>query len=118
MKTIIEKLNITALQYECIIWGLYSNWCISVTATELEFQQVLANSSINSWFRIELTKCETDFIERTRLYTNPNVTPADYHQCYKDCTCNLFSIRPMPLLSKIVKSKPKGIRVFSSLSEN
>jgi hypothetical protein len=118
MKTIYSKLAITPEQYESMIFNLYSNWCISVTTTEREFQQVLANSSVNAWFRIELTKCEAEFINLTKLYTNPNVTASDYNKCYSDCTLNLFNIRPMPLLAPIVKRKVKGTRVLNILSQN
>lgn len=118
MTTIYNKLAITPEEYESMIWHLYSNWCISITTTDKEFQQVVANSSINTWFRMELTNCEADFIKRTSIYTNPNVTPKDFEQCYKDCTYSLFNIRPMALLAGIVKQKTKGIPAFSALTQN
>lgn len=118
MNTVTQKLAITPEQYESMIWDFYNNWCQSVTTTGLEYQQVLANSSINAWFRMELTKAELEFIQLTRFYTNPNVTPKDYEKCYVDCAYRLYNIRPMALLSPIVKQKAKGVRVFNQLSQN
>ena len=117
--TIINlKLAITPEQYESMIWNLYSNWCINVTTTEKEFQQVIANSSVNNWFRMELTNCEAEFVSMAKSYSNQNVTTAAYEKCYRECTLNLFNIRPTALLAKIVKRKAKGTRVFNTLSQN
>lgn len=118
MKEILNKLEITRTQYESIMWNLYYNWCQGVTTNNRELQQVLANSAINSWFRIELTKCEADFLEKTRFYTNSTVTAKDYNRCYTECLYSLFSIRPMPLLKEIVKPKVQGISVFNALHIN
>ncbi|UWY28835.1 hypothetical protein N4T20_02670 [Flavobacterium sp. TR2] len=115
MKTVIQKLEITEDQHEAIIWTFYSNWCGHITNDLKEFQQVLASTPINAWFRMELTKCEEKFHEMTDRYTNSNVTARDYERCYHNCLITLFSIRPAALLNKIKKteSRPKGIRVFS-----
>ncbi|AOW09487.1 hypothetical protein [Flavobacterium gilvum] len=118
MKKVLEKLAITPEQYESMIWNFYNNWCQSVSITTREYQQVLANSSINAWFRVELTKCEKEFLMLTRHYTNPNVTPKDYSKCYADCAQKLFNIRPMALLNGIVKPKVKGVPAFNALNVN
>ncbi|MDN3672647.1 hypothetical protein QWY99_06210 [Flavobacterium branchiarum] len=115
MKTVIKKLNITQDQYESMIWNFYNNWCESVSITTLEYQQVLANSSINSWFRMELTNCEIEFHKLTDRYTQTSVTARDLEKCYHDCLMYLFNYRPMSLLSQIKRSKtPQGVKVFST----
>lgn len=119
MKTTIQKLAITAEQYESLIWDLYSKWCESVSIGTLEYQQVLANAAINRWFLLEHQKCEVEFHKLTDRYVYSNVTAKDMEKCYKDCMFYLLSIRPMALLSQIKKPKTnKGIRVFNALSQN
>jgi hypothetical protein len=118
MKTINQKLVITPEQYESIIWDLYSKWCQSVSITTREYQQVLANSAINGWFLMELSKCEKEFHTLTDRYTHTSVTEVDFANCYSNCVQKLFNIRPMALLSKIVKSKLKGTPVFNAINQN
>ncbi|MEO7977740.1 hypothetical protein [Flavobacterium sp.] len=114
MKTVKQKLDITQEQYESMIWNFYSNWCESVTLTPKEFQQVVANSAINAWFRMELTNSETEFHKLTDCYTNENVTPKDFERCYQKCATTIFNYRPMSLLKQIKKSKaPQNIKVFT-----
>lgn len=118
MKTINQKLAITPEQYESMIWDLYNKWCQSVSITQLEYQQVLANSSINGWFLMELAKAELEFHKLTDRYTNTNVTSVDLANCYRNCVNNLFNYRPTALLSAIVRPKVKGIPMFNSLNQN
>lgn len=118
MNTILKKLAITPEQYQEIIWRVYNKWCQDVTTNNLEYQQVLANSAINAWFRVEFSKCEVEFLEKTRFYTSSNVTAKDFHRCHADCLYKLFSIRPMPLLNQIVKPKVKGISIFNAIYIN
>jgi hypothetical protein len=101
MKTTITKLAMTEFDYEMMIFGFYSRWCESVTDNTRDFQSVLANSSINSWFLMELTKCETEFHQLSNRYTSIDVTALDFKKCYNDCTYRLFSIRPMALLNNV-----------------
>jgi hypothetical protein len=118
MKTINQKLSITDEQYESMIWHLFNDWCLSVSLTVREHQQVLANSAINAWFLMELQKCEKEFNTLTDRYTNTNVTSVDFANCYRSCIQKLFRIRPMALLSKIAKPKAKGVIVFNALNPN
>ena len=118
IKIINQKLGITPQQYEHMVWNLYSQWCQSVSITTHEYQQVLANSSVNRWFSMELTKCEKKFQILTFCYTNTNVTTVEFTNCFCDCVQPLFNIRPMALLSNIVKSKVKEIPTFNALNKN
>jgi hypothetical protein len=113
MTTTLKKLAITPIQYESIIWDLYNNWCQSLTINQRDYQAVLANSSINSWFLMELRKAEKEFHTLTDRYTNTNVTPTDYANCYRDCVNQLFNLRPMALLENVKIKQPKGIQVQS-----
>lgn len=118
MKTILQKLAISPEEYEYIIWKLYNNWCESVSTNNKEYQQVLANSSINKWFLIELSKFEAEFLETIRFYSDSNVTAEDFQRCHLKCIMKIFNIRPMSLLKKIIKPKVEGVRVFNAIYIN
>lgn len=118
MDAIIQKLGITKEEYETTIFELYFKWSEGVSTNKSEHQKVLANSSINSWFIVELGKCEVEFLKLTRHYTNPNVTIKDFNRCYNECLYKLFSIRPNALLKHIIKPKIQGIPVFNALFIN
>lgn len=105
MKKTILKLAMTVNDYEMMIFSFYSRWCESVTGNSRQYQQVLANSSINAWFLVELEKCEVEFHLLTNRYEN--LTLKDYQRCFNECTFRMFSIRPSALLEPILKGKMK-----------
>lgn len=115
MKNTITKLAMTDNQYEMMVFGFYSRWCESVTVNSKQFQQVLANSSINAWFLIELSKCEEEFHLLTKRYEN--LSPLDYKKCYHECTFRLFNIRPSALLES-VKIKVTATATVFNLNQN
>ena len=117
-QTTAQKLQMTAEDYENMIFGGYARWCESVTINAREFQKVIANSSINKWYLMEYAKCEKEFNTLTDRYGN-SITPADFQRCYADCTYGMFNIRPAALLQKIKKTnvvsylKVRGVRIPS-----
>lgn len=112
MSTTTEKLAMTANEYEMMVFGFYGRWCESVTTNMRDYQAVLANSSINKWFLMELAKCETEFHLLTKRYEeSENIIPRDYQKCYSNCTFPLFNLRPMALLEAVKIKSPKGIPV-------
>ena len=104
MKATTQKLAMTESEYEMMVFGSYSRWCESVTTNTRDYQSVLANSSINAWYLMELEKCESEFHQLTDRYIGSNITALDFKKCYSQCTFKLFNIRPMALLQQ-VKSK-------------
>ena len=104
MKTTEQKLAMSEHDFEMMIFGFYGRWCESVTTNTRDYQSVLANSSINAWFMIELAKCEAEFHIRTDRYTEINVTSLDFQKCYNECTSSMFNIRPTALLENIKKT--------------
>lgn len=115
--TTLQKLDICPEQYESMILNLYSYWCESVSTTNREYQKVIANTSINRWFLMELSKCEKEFHLLTDRYVGSNVTPLDFNNCYRDCMYKLNNIRPTALLNEVKKS-PKGYPVLTALNVN
>ena len=113
----LQKLDICPEQYESMIFNLYSNWCETVTINNKEYQKVLANTAINRWFLMELTKCEAEFHQRTDRYVGSNLTSLDFNNCYRDCMYKLNNIRPKALLNEVKKS-PKGYPVLTALNAN
>lgn len=121
MKTTAEKLGFSNLQYEMMVFGFYSRWCESVTSNIRQFQEVLANSAINTWFMIELSKHEAKFHEITDQFEDAHVN--DLRLTYNECTFEMFRLKPTALLNKIDKKgtfslTKKGISVFNQLSKN
>jgi len=105
-KTINQKLQITAEDYENMIFGAYARWCESVTINAREFQKVLANSAVNKWFLVEYAKCEAEFNMMTNRYEGSvTVSIEDLKICYIDCTHRINNIRPTALLLEIKKTK-------------
>lgn len=105
--TTAQKLQMTANEYEHMLFSGYARWCESVTINEREFQKTLANSAINKWYLIEYSKCEKEFQQLTGRYNN--LTVADYKRCYNDCTYRMFNIRPTALLQEVKKTQVFGV---------
>jgi hypothetical protein len=101
--TTAQKLQLTAEEYEALLFGAYARWCESVTINARQFQQVLANSAINKWYLMEYTKCEKEFNSLTDRYDS--ISADDYKRCYNDCTYGMFNIRPTALLQEIKKTR-------------
>ena len=97
-----ELLKMEPLAYEMMLFGAYSRWCESVTTNLSDLQAVMANSSINKWYLMELAKCEDEFKQRVKNYQN--LSAQDYRKCYNECTFRMFNIRPSSLI-EIVKIK-------------
>lgn len=103
-KTTAQKLQMTAEDYENMIFGAYARWCESVTINAREFQKVLANSAVNKWYLMEYAKCEEKFATMTQRY-DENIPVKDYQTFYNDCTYGMFNIRPTALLQEIKKTR-------------
>lgn len=118
MKQIIEKLGIEKENYEYMIFCFYARWCEGVTSNTRNYQEVLANSAINRWFLIELSKLEVEFIIISNKY--PNADPKDLQALYSDCTFDIFKIKPIALLNEIVSKKitPEAQGDFKKLTPN
>ena len=118
--TTAQKLQMTAEDYENMIFGAYASWCESVTINAREFQKVLANSAVNKWYLMEYAKCEKEFNLLTDRYEGSvTVSADDLKICYIDCTYRMNNIRPTALLQEIKKTravsylKVQGIRIPS-----
>ena len=117
-KTTAQKLQMTAEDYENMIFGAYASWCESVTINAIEFQKVLANSAVNKWYLMEYAKHEAGFHEITDCYVS-SCTVHDIQVCYNNCTYQMFNKRPAALLQEIKKTtvvsylKVHGVKIPS-----
>ena len=102
--TTAQKLQMTAEDYENMIFGGYARWCESVTINAREFQKVIANSAVNKWYLMEYAKCEEKFAAMTQRY-DESIPVKDYQTFYNDCTYGMFNIRPTALLQEIKKTR-------------
>lgn len=115
MKTTQKKLAMTEIEYEMMVFGFYGRWCESVTTNLRDYQAVLANSAVNRWFWMELSKSEAEFHYLTRFYAETDtVIVRDFQHLYNNCTYRLFSLRPMALLEEVKTKQVKGMLIFNS----
>lgn len=122
MTTVIQKLAMTELNYEMMIFGFYGRWCESNSGNTRQYQTLLANAAINAWFLMELAKCEAEFEKMANGYEQ-QVAPKDLQAYYNDVTYHIFNIRPTALLKALktkgsVKLRSSGIPVFNGLNVN
>lgn len=104
-------LGLTLENYETQYFERYSNWCESVSITLLEYQKVLANSTVNKWYNTEFQKCEAEFLHLIKDY--PNTSIESKKQCYDQCVVRLFSIFPKPILDEVKKRLPVKERTMT-----
>lgn len=114
MKTIItkqekfetlEQLFNQAPDVESFMFSLWELWCESVTINSIEFQQVLANRSVNNWFLTELKKEEKECAMLLLEYED--ASQDDKNKLYVKCIYNLFSKFPLALLQQAKKREVK-----------
>jgi hypothetical protein len=114
MKTIItkqekfetlEQLFNQAPDVDSFMFSLWELWCESVTINSIEFQQVLANRSVNNWFLTELKKEEKECAMLLLEYEG--ASQDDKNKLYVKCIYNLFSKFPLALLQQAKKREVK-----------
>ncbi len=114
MKTIItkqekfetlEQLFNQAPDVDSFMFSLWELWCESVTINSIEFQQVLANRSVNNWFLTELKKEEKECAMLLLEYED--ASQDDKNKLYVKCIYNLFSKFPLALLQQAKKREVK-----------
>lgn len=120
----LEQLFNQAPDENSFMFALWMFWCESVTITSREFQQVLANRSVNNWFLTELKKEEKEC--STLLLEYKDASQDDKNKLYIKCIFNMFSKFPLALLQQAKKRevKPQITRVaghkieFSIINQN
>lgn len=97
---IIDYLQWTSKELEKKQFQVYWNWCRQHGGTDSIVQQMLANSSINKWYLIELNKLELQFITIAEL--NPNAK--NLESMYYSCISQIFTIYPKALVNEIKRN--------------
>ena len=99
-----QLLQMTLEQYHDDVYiPAYIRWCMSVSVTETDLQQVMANSAVNHYYNQELGKCEAEFALLLSDY--PAATAADALKLYNRCTFELFNRRCQPLIALAKKTQ-------------
>lgn len=109
---------------EDFILAFWIHWVENVTIRTRDFQQVLASSSVNKWFLIELAKEEKEFRIIAARYIE--ISGKDKDRLYCDCVNRLMSRYPKALLDaaqkrevKPQRTKVAGINIeMSIISQN
>lgn len=120
----LEQLFNQAQEVDSFMFSLWALWCESVTISSIEFQQVLANRSVNNWFLTELKKEEKEC--SILLLEYKDASRDDKNKLYIKCIFNMFSKFPLALLQQAKKRevKPQITRVaghkieFSIINQN
>ncbi|MRX40377.1 hypothetical protein GJU43_13905 [Flavobacterium sp. LC2016-23] len=89
---------------EDLILAFWLYWVDSVTITAVEFQKVLACSSVNKWFMIELEKEETEFDKIIETYPDTSGKDKDWLYC--------------KYISRLMSKFPKALLDFAKKHEN
>jgi hypothetical protein len=114
MKAIHEYLEITKEQHESQVLTMFLAWAENYISKETDWQNIIANSGIASWFMSEITELEKDFIEEVEGYDHSRViTKLDYQQMYHNCILRILDLYPKPKL-EAAKKVPSGIPVMRS----
>ncbi len=100
---ILDLLKIDLENYETMFFGAYLRWCESVSITPQQTQMVMANASINKYYLMEYSKCETEFLELIALY--PNADLQAINDLYCDCTINMFNRQSKVLIENAKKTQ-------------
>lgn len=105
---------------EDFMFIFWEYWAESVTNSTREFQQVLANASINKWFLIELEKEHQEYTLLSNRYND--IQDRDKIEFYCKCISKLLSRFPMALLEVAKKrtekpqtTKVAGIKIETSI---
>lgn len=111
MDTINQLLGLSPKEYEKQRFNAYWKWCEKLSTCILDTQKLLASSSINRYYNIELAKCEEEFLFRIRNYQDSEtVTISDRKRLYENCIKVMEeSRRPMSLIENVIQAKPKDI---------
>lgn len=106
---------------EDIILVYWFYWVENVTTTALDYQKVIANSSVNKWFLIEFSKEEAEFKKLIARYPDTKGKDKDWLWC--KCVSKLMSRFPKALLENAKKrelkpqiTKAKGIKIEFKIS--
>lgn len=106
---------------EDLILAFWFYWVESVTRTDREFQKVSANTPVNKWFLMELSKYEAEF--KTYITTYPDTHGRNKDWLWCKCVSKLMSHFPLVLLQEAKKrelkpqtTKVAGIKIEFSLT--
>lgn len=78
---VVKALKITKDSYEKMVIENYLQWCGKQAADTCEYQQMIANASLFSWWNDSLSRLELEFLQEIEPYT-ATVTPREAKLLY------------------------------------
>jgi hypothetical protein len=118
---LFQELQLSQTKSDFLL-SFWIYWVESVTITSREFQQVLANASVNLWFLRELSKEEKEFKILSSRYSQLAGQGKEIELLYIKCVSKLMSRFPLALLANAKKREQKplttkvsGIRIETSI---
>lgn len=102
---VVSFLKITEAQYENLRLEIWLRWCEAKSMSTREWQQLMANSTLNRWFNTELVKREWQFMHDVAFYRHKvdKITLQDRYVAYMDNLNNLFLKPEQDRIRKTVK---------------
>jgi hypothetical protein len=122
---LMNELELSKTKSDFIL-SLWLHWAESVTITSREFQQVIANASVNKWFLNFIGKEEIEFKTLSARYSELVGQSEEIDKLYVKCVSKVMSRFPQALLEqakrRIVKpqtTKVEGRKIeFSIINQN
>lgn len=122
---LINELEISQTKSDFIL-ALWLHWAQSVTITGREFQQVVANTSVNKWFLNFVFKEEIEFRKLSARYSELAGQGNEIDRLYVECVSKVMSRFPKALLEQAKKrelrpqtTKVEGRKIeFSIINQN
>ena len=69
-----------------------------------DLQKLLANTAISKYYKVEYSKCETEFLTTIEPYkSSKELSEKDARYLYSDCTYQMFNRRPKSLIDAAKK---------------
>jgi hypothetical protein len=122
---LINELEVSKTKADFIL-ALWLHWAQSVTITSREFQQVVANASVNKWFLNFISKEEIEFKTLSARYSELAGQGREIDRLYVECVSKVMSKFPKALLEQAKKraigpqtTKVEGRKIeFSIINQN
>lgn len=107
---LMNQLQICATKEDFIL-SFWFHWVESVTLNDREFQKVSANTPVNKWFIMQLSKYEAEF--KLLIARYPDTEGKDKDWLYCKCVSKLMSRFPQASLQEAKKRefKPQKTKV-------
>jgi hypothetical protein len=99
-------LQMSDHQYEMLLFDIWFNWCLKRAIDDIEFQALISNPAINTWFCNEIEFHESQFINRiTPMFGS--ASKGEIIKCYRTTVERIYNHWPKPVIDRVRKQVHK-----------